>query len=122
MTIIVRFTIALGWLFYLCPDPLHDAATGAKHEFRNANLQDSPASAASFLPLTTITSTLTTASTIGTTTGMTKVIQVDAPVLGPLMNDGGTTSASAGVTGIGATSCQVTLMEFAFNDSFGNAE
>ncbi len=35
------------------------------------------------------------------------------------MNYGGTTDASAGVTGISATSYQVTLMEFAFNNSLG---
>jgi hypothetical protein len=55
-------------------------------------------------------------------TGATKVIQVDGPVLGPqevLMSDGGTTNASAGVTGIGTTSCQINLMEFEFKDSFG---
>jgi hypothetical protein len=123
--------VLFGWLCFL---PLERDVTLSnintmRLEVRNAAPvpQDAPASAASFLSLSTtlttsaMSSTSVSAAATATTTGVTKVFQVDGPVLGPqgvIMSDGEIVN-EMGLTGLGGTSCTVTLMEFEFKDSFG---
>lgn len=112
-----------GWLL-LFPDypSLKDVPVShSKLEVRHAWPQQSPKSAASFLSISSTSTSTETISAAATATSVTKIFQVDGPVLGPqgvLMSNGESVN-EAGVTGLGGTSCQVTLMEFEFKDSFG---
>jgi len=120
-----------GWLFFPFRQDVDVvvAATNSRLEVRYAAPQES---AASFITISSSSSsssssinaasaTSTDVSASATPTGITKIIQVDGPLLGPqgvVMSDGGTVN-SAGLVGLGGTSCQVMLMEFEFKDSFG---
>lgn len=112
-----------GWLLLFPDSPLQKdvPVSHGKLEARHAWPQQSPESAASFLSISSTSTSTGTVLATATATGVTKVFQVDGPVLGPqgvMMSDGESVNQT-GVTGLGGTSCQVTLMEFEFKDSFG---
>jgi hypothetical protein len=76
-------------------------------------------SAASFLSIPIPSATV--ANTALATPTSVKIFQVDGPLLGPqgvMISDGGSVS-SMNAEGLGETSCQASLVEFQFKDSFG---